>query len=113
MINKSQYLKVVKADKAKRTRGSSDNEIKRVSAILGDQLSHDPQWARFQEEAALQITRAQAMIQSYQMILLDAATTSPDALNRAKIGFHAHQGMVDAFKMMLDFPTKFKVDEEE
>lgn len=112
-MDKSDYLKVVKDDRTARARSSSDNEIKRISAILGDQLVHDPHWARFQQEAARQIDRAQAAIQSYQMILLDAGTTSPEALTRAKIGFHAHQAMVDSFKMMLEFPTKFKVDEED
>lgn len=112
-MDKKDYLRVVREGRSNRERNTGDAEIKRVAVILGDKLSQDPHWARFQQEAGRQIDIAQAMIESYKLVLLDPTTTSAEALSRAKIGFHAHQAMVDAFKMMLEFPTKFKVDEEE
>ncbi len=112
-MDKNDYLRVVQEKSDKRARVTGDAEIKRVAVILGDKLSNDPHWAKFQQEAGRQIDIAQARIDSYKLVLLDESTTSAEELTRAKIGFHAHQMAVDAFKLMLEFPTKFKVDEED
>jgi hypothetical protein len=83
-------------------------ETQRAAAILGNKLASDPLWIKFQEEAARHINKAQMAKATYQVALLDAATVSADELTRAKIGFHAHQAMIDSFEMMLDFPNKHK-----
>lgn len=83
-------------------------ELKSRAAVLGDKLSADKHWQKFQEEAAKHILQAQSAISAFQTILLDPTTVSADELNRAKIGFHAHQMKLDCFNLMLEFPNKYK-----
>lgn len=83
-------------------------ETQRAAAILGDKLVNDPKWAKFQEEAARQINKALVAKATYQATLMDASTVSAEAIAQAKIGFHAHQAIIDSFEMMMDFPNKHK-----
>lgn len=83
-------------------------EIKQRAAVLGDKLAADDHWQKFQQEAAKHILQAQSAISAFQAILLDPTTVSADELNRAKIGFHAHQMKLDCFQLMLEFPNKHK-----
>lgn len=108
MIDKSQWDE----NKDRLTKKQADNvqslEIRRMAAVLGDKLAADEHWQKFQQEAAKEILQAQSAISSFQSILLDPTTVSAEALNRAKIGYHAHQMKLDCFKMMLEFPNRNK-----
>lgn len=107
-IERSDWEESVARIEAKRKSDPRTTAIKQRAAVLGDKLAADEHWQKFQQEAAKHILQAQAAISSFQAILLDPTTVSSDELNRAKIGFHAHQMKLDCFKLMLEFPNMHK-----
>lgn len=108
MIDKKQWVNNRDRIENKTKDTAVEASLRQMASVLDGKLVADKHWHRFQEEAAKQILQAQSALSSFQTTLLDPTTVSADDLNRAKIGFHAHQMKLDCFKMMLEFPTRNK-----
>ena len=85
-----------------------DSRTVRMAQILAGKLSKTREWSEFQKYAASNIARLEMIVESYKGPLLSHNIVDADELMKAKIGLHAHQAALEAYKDILDFPNKFK-----